>query len=157
MCDEKGSVKVYLNNTKIDTAYGKTVSQIVEFDYNDGDELKLVEPKLIDGIILFNSFEVLKCSTPTGHKNVTVFDGNLGYNLSFAKNTCRLACDDRDDCRFAELYYAGTENQSCILHGNSCIDWRSSPHPLTTVYVKSMQPKYIQGPPYILIRPPNVH
>ena len=64
--------------------------------------------------------------------------GNNGYNISFAKSTCHLACNAKDDCRFADLYYAGTENQSCFLHGNDCNEWRSNPHSLTAVYVKGI-------------------
>ena len=70
----------------------------------------------------------------------TVFEGNNGYNLSIAKSTCSEACEAREDCRFADLYYAGTENQSCSLHGSYCSDWRSSQHPLTAVYVKGIYP-----------------
>ena len=70
----------------------------------------------------------------------TIFEGNNGYNLNIAKSTCSEACEAREDCRFADLYYSGTENQSCSLHGSYCSDWRSSQHPLTAVYVKGIYP-----------------
>ena len=71
-----------------------------------------------------------------GTSKGNVFEENNGYNFSFAKTTCHLACDAREDCKYAEMYYAGTENQSCFLHGNLCSNWRSTQHPLTAVYVK---------------------
>ena len=53
-------VKVFLNNNEIASAGPNTVSIVKEFDFTDGSELKLVEEK--NGIISFNSFEVLNCN-----------------------------------------------------------------------------------------------
>ena len=46
----------------------------------------------------------------------TVFRGDLGKNVDTAKNDCATACDIRDDCKFASLYWI-TSKQSCYLHG----------------------------------------
>ena len=61
-CYTSGNVKVFLDNTEIATVSGDEKSKTVEFDYNDGNELKLTEDF---AIIVFNSFEVLSC-THTG-------------------------------------------------------------------------------------------
>lgn len=61
-CNQEGTVKVFLDNTEIATASGDEKRKTVEFDFNDGDELKLTEDH---AIIVFNSFVVLSC-THTG-------------------------------------------------------------------------------------------
>ena len=53
-----GVVKVSLNGNVIATAQNGT-EETVEFDFTDGDELKLSEEEY--GVIMFNSFEVLNC------------------------------------------------------------------------------------------------
>ena len=53
-------MKVFVDNTEIASAKSNTASKRVEFDYNDGNELKLVEQNT--AIIMFNSFEVLSCT-----------------------------------------------------------------------------------------------
>ena len=58
-CYTGGVVKVFLDNTEIASAPANTTSKTIEFDYYDGNELKLVEENT--GIIMFNSFEVLDC------------------------------------------------------------------------------------------------
>ena len=58
-----GIVKVFLDNTEIASATNGTASKTVEFDYNDGNELKLVEENT--AIIMFNSFEVLSSNGTT--------------------------------------------------------------------------------------------
>ena len=46
----------------------------------------------------------------------TVFQGDLGKNVDTAKNDCSAACDMRDDCKFASLYWKPSF-QACYLHG----------------------------------------
>ena len=74
-CWTSGVVKVFLDNIEIASATSGTASTTVEFDYNDGNELKLVEENV--GIIVFNSFEELS-STPTGKQDRKVTD-HLSY------------------------------------------------------------------------------
>ena len=52
----KGVVKVSLDGNVIDSAQNGT-EKVIEFDFSDGNELKLSEENY--GIIMFNSFEVL--------------------------------------------------------------------------------------------------
>ena len=59
-CYTSGIVKVFVDNTEIASTTHSTTSKTVEFDYNDGSELKIVEENA--GIIMFNSFEVLSCT-----------------------------------------------------------------------------------------------
>ena len=53
-----GVVKVSLDGNVIATAQ-KGTEEVVEFDFTDGNELKLSEENY--GVIMFNSFEVLNC------------------------------------------------------------------------------------------------
>ena len=62
-CWTSGIVKVFVDNTEIASAKSNTASKRVEFDYNDGNELKLVEQNT--AIIMFNSFEVLSSNGTT--------------------------------------------------------------------------------------------
>ena len=59
-CYNLGDVRFYLNNREIAAAPGGTNSTVVEFDYTDGNELKLVEHF---AIIMFNSFQILRCTS----------------------------------------------------------------------------------------------
>ena len=54
----KGVVKVSLDGNVIASAQNGT-EKVVEFDFTDGNELKLSEENY--GVIMFNSFEVLNC------------------------------------------------------------------------------------------------
>ena len=54
-----GVVKVSLDGIVIASAQNGTENEVVEFDFTDGNELKLSEES--SGIIRFNSFEVLNC------------------------------------------------------------------------------------------------
>ena len=65
----------------------------------------------------------------------TVFGGYLGYTLSVAKRICRSACDARDDCYFADLYYQETY-QTCYLRGRRCGDWQNNTHNAYHLYIK---------------------
>ena len=56
---EPEDVFVYLNDKEIASAPKNTPSKTVEFDFNDGDVLKLEEPG--KNIISFNDFEIIYC------------------------------------------------------------------------------------------------
>ena len=65
-----------------------------------------------------------KCPSGALHKE---FDGNLQYDLEEAKQKCSSACDNRDDCLYADLMYTGiNDRQSCYLRGSDCGEWRSN-------------------------------
>ena len=56
----------------------------------------------------------------------TAFDGDLGYTLLEAKTKCESACNDRDDCLYASLYFVEYENkQVCYLDGEKCTNWKA--------------------------------
>ena len=55
----KGIVKVSLDSNVIATAQNGADSETMEFDFTDGNELKLSEENI--GVIMFNSFKVLNC------------------------------------------------------------------------------------------------
>ena len=57
-CYNLGVVNVSLDGNVIATAQNGT-GKVVEFDFTDGNELKLSEEEY--GVIMFNSFEVLNC------------------------------------------------------------------------------------------------
>ena len=72
------------------------------------------------------------------HNNIgTHFQGQNGYNLDLAKSTCQAACDARDDCFFADLYYE-THSQTCYLRGSGCGDWQSTMHGAYQLYIKGI-------------------
>ena len=52
------AVIVYLNDKEIASASKETPSKIIEFDFKDGDVLKLEE---VNNVIIFNDFEILYC------------------------------------------------------------------------------------------------
>ena len=56
-CWNTGSVKVYLDDSEIDTA-GPGESKVVSFNYNDGSKVKIME--LNTAIIQLNKFELGK-------------------------------------------------------------------------------------------------
>jgi len=58
-CFNDGEVKVFLDGNEIASAGGNEFNVVKEFDYTDGSELKLFETG--NGVISFNSFEVLTC------------------------------------------------------------------------------------------------
>ena len=58
-CFNDGIVKVFLDGNEIASAGGDEFNVVKEFDYTDGSELKLMETG--NGVISFNSFEVLTC------------------------------------------------------------------------------------------------
>ena len=58
---QTGVVRVLLNGTEIASASSLTPSVIIEFDFSNGETLELVEES--NGIIQFNQFEVISCST----------------------------------------------------------------------------------------------
>ena len=58
-CFNDGVVKVFLDGNEIASAGGDEFNVVKEFDYTDGSELKLMETG--NGVISFNSFEVLTC------------------------------------------------------------------------------------------------
>ena len=60
-CWTTGVVRLFLNGTEIASASSNSPSNVVEFDFTSGQTLKLVEESI--GIIQFNHFEVLSCST----------------------------------------------------------------------------------------------
>ena len=57
-CYEYGTVTVYLDGRPRLTAFGNTTSKIFSFDFHDGSVLEIKE----NGIIQFNSLEVIGCS-----------------------------------------------------------------------------------------------
>ena len=52
------AVIVYLNDKEISSASKETPSKIIEFDFKDGDVLKLEE---VNNVIIFNDIEILYC------------------------------------------------------------------------------------------------
>ena len=60
-CWETGIVRVLLNGTEIASASANTPSITIEFDFTNREALKLVEESI--GIIQFNQFEVLSCTS----------------------------------------------------------------------------------------------
>ena len=58
-CYTGGRVEVYLNERKIDHAWGNIPSKIIEFSFKDGDVLEIREP--VAAIMKFNKFYTLKC------------------------------------------------------------------------------------------------
>ena len=56
-------VRVYLDGEKIDVAYGKTASKQIEFIFEQGSKLELVEGEP-NGYIRFNSLSVSDCGLP---------------------------------------------------------------------------------------------
>ena len=58
-CFSDGVVKLFLDGNEIASAGGNEFNVVKEFDYTDGSELKLFETG--NGVISFNSFEVLTC------------------------------------------------------------------------------------------------
>ena len=59
-CWKTGIVRVFLAGNEIAQASANTQSTVIEFDFNSGDELKIVEESI--GIIQFNNFDVLSCT-----------------------------------------------------------------------------------------------
>ena len=77
-----------------------------------------------------------------GHKCVSInhmdtpFDGNF-YDLTYAKQQCALACDRREDCFYADLYFKKNgRHQTCNLRGNDCGDWHKNKHTEYQLYHK---------------------
>ena len=60
-CWETGIVRVLLNGTEIASASANTPSITIEFDFTNREALELVEESI--GIIQFNQFEVLLCTS----------------------------------------------------------------------------------------------
>ena len=56
-------VRVYLDGEEIDIAYGKTASKQIEFIFEQGSKLELVEGEP-NGYIQFNSISVSDCGIP---------------------------------------------------------------------------------------------
>ena len=53
---------------------------------------------------------------------IDVENGDSGKDLDTAKADCAAACDARDDCKFAPLYW--TQNkQTCYLSNENCGDF----------------------------------
>ena len=73
-----------------------------------------------------------------GPKLVTVFEGNLVQGFDTAKKDCAAACNMRDDCNYASLFWRTTGStalQSCNLHSNEyCKEFED--HYFMRLYVK---------------------
>ena len=59
-CWNTGIVRVLLNGTEIASASSNTPSTIIEFDFDNGETLEIIEEHI--GIIQFNQFDVLSCN-----------------------------------------------------------------------------------------------
>ena len=67
-CWNGGAVKATLNGTLIASVPKNTPSVTVEFDFEIGSILKIAEHYLFqDGIIQFNSLNILKCNQEIGN------------------------------------------------------------------------------------------
>ena len=79
-----------------------------------------------------------KC--PRGHLE-TFFRGDLGKDLETAKTECSAACNARDDCKFADLYYPASGTtianwQTCYLRSDACGNYQDNEHWAYRLYIK---------------------
>lgn len=82
-----------------------------------------------------------KC-VPVGYKGEALheeFSGEKGYDLEKTKQVCAEACDDRDDCFFADAYFSEDgKEQTCYLRGKHCGNWHKNTNSLYHLYHKGM-------------------
>ena len=76
-----------------------------------------------------------KCPLGQIYPDGTFFQGSYGYSLEEAKGKCARACDDLEECFFADLYYTSGK-QTCYLKSNKCGSWQTNTHSAYHLYTK---------------------